>query len=151
MEMGDEINTLIESWTMQHDKFEVMRILGELGIPASACFNAIDIYSDEHLLEREMIVSVDHPTRGKFKVPGAQSRCRIRMLISKPRRSWASTRRVTPIPEEYEAFTKALADFGQAGVCRGVGKLTATAFDDGKIIVAQADWARRSSAFRRST
>ena len=44
---------------------------------------------------------------------------------------------VTPIPEEYEAFTKALADFGHAGVCRGVGKLTATAFDDGKIIVAQ--------------
>ena len=44
---------------------------------------------------------------------------------------------VTPIPEEYEAFTKALADFGHAGVCRRVGKLTATAFDDGKIIVAQ--------------
>ena len=44
---------------------------------------------------------------------------------------------VTPIPEEYEAFTKALADFGHDGVCRGVGKLTATAFDDGKIIVAQ--------------
>ena len=44
---------------------------------------------------------------------------------------------VTPIPEEYEAFTKALADFGHAGVCCGVGKLTATAFDDGKIIVAQ--------------
>ena len=70
MEMAEEINELIESWTMQHDKFEVMRILGDMGIPASACFNAIDIYSDEHLIEREMIVSVDHPTRGKFKVPG---------------------------------------------------------------------------------
>ena len=40
MEMGDEINALIESWTMRHDKFEVMRILGDMGIPASACFNA---------------------------------------------------------------------------------------------------------------
>ena len=78
MEMGDEINALIESWTMQRDKFEVMRILGEIGIPCSACFNAIDIYSDEHLIEREMIVSVDHPTRGEFKVPG----CPIKMSDS---------------------------------------------------------------------
>ena len=78
MEMADEINALIESWTIQHDKFEVMRILGDMGIPCSACFNAVDIYSDEHLLEREMIVSVDHPTRGKFAVPG----CPIKMSDS---------------------------------------------------------------------
>lgn len=70
MEMGDEINALIEEWTMQRDKFEVMRILGEIGIPCSACFSSEDIYSDEHLLEREMIVRVDHPTRGEFAVPG---------------------------------------------------------------------------------
>ena len=70
MEMADEINALIESWTIQHDKFEVMRILGDMGIPCSACFNAVDIYSDEHLIEREMIVTVDHPTRGEFAVPG---------------------------------------------------------------------------------
>ncbi|MDE2686644.1 MAG: CoA transferase [Chloroflexota bacterium] len=70
LEMGDEINALIEEWTMQRDKFEVMRILGEIGIPCSACFSSEDIYSDEHLLEREMIVHVDHPTRGEFAVPG---------------------------------------------------------------------------------
>ncbi|MCY3544245.1 MAG: CoA transferase [Chloroflexi bacterium] len=70
LEMGDEINELIEEWTMQRDKFEVMRILGEIGIPCSACFSSEDIYSDEHLLEREMIVRVDHPTRGEFAVPG---------------------------------------------------------------------------------
>ena len=70
MEMGDEINALIEEWTMQRDKFEVMRVLGEIGIPCSACFSSEDIYSDEHLLEREMIVRVDHPTRGEFAVPG---------------------------------------------------------------------------------
>ncbi len=69
-ELTDEINAIIESWTMQHDKFEVMRILGEMGVPCSACFNAVDIYSDEHLLEREMIVSVDHPIRGEFRLPG---------------------------------------------------------------------------------
>ena len=70
MEMADEINAMIESWTMQRDKFEVMRVLGEMGVPCSACFNAVDIYADEHLKEREMLVSVDHPTRGNFTVPG---------------------------------------------------------------------------------
>ena len=70
MSMGDEINAIIEEWTMQRDKFEVMRVLGEIGIPCSACFNSMDIYADEHLQEREMIVSVEHPTRGKFAVPG---------------------------------------------------------------------------------
>ncbi|CAI8037642.1 Formyl-CoA:oxalate CoA-transferase [Geodia barretti] len=45
-------------------------------------------------------------------------------------------RDVTPIPEEYEAFTNVLADLGHSGVSREVGKLKATVFDEGKIIVA---------------
>lgn len=44
---------------------------------------------------------------------------------------------VTPISEEYEAFTIALADFGHSGVDRAVGRLTATEYDGGKIILAQ--------------
>jgi formyl-CoA transferase len=66
----DELNSIIEEWTMRHTKQEAMRILGEAGVPASACFNAEDIYSDPHLHEREMIVTVDHPVRGAFPVPG---------------------------------------------------------------------------------
>lgn len=73
-----EINGAIAAWTMRHTKFEVMRILGEMGVPCSACFNAIDIYADEHLREREMIVSVDHPTRGEFTLPG----CPVKMSDS---------------------------------------------------------------------
>ncbi|HAG56285.1 MAG TPA: formyl-CoA transferase, partial [Dehalococcoidia bacterium] len=38
--------------------------------PCSATFNAEDIYYDEHLREREMIVTIDHPERGEFMVPG---------------------------------------------------------------------------------
>ena len=66
----DEINDLIEAWTTERDKFEVMRVLGEAGVPCSACFNASDIYNDPHLRERGMIVSYDHPERGKFTMPG---------------------------------------------------------------------------------
>ena len=65
-----EINGIIQAWTLQRDKFEVMRVLGEMGVPCSACFNAVDIYADEHLRQREMIVSVNHPTRGEFTLPG---------------------------------------------------------------------------------
>ena len=66
----EEINDVIEAWTMQHTKHEAMRILGEAGVPAAACLNAEDIFYDEHLREREMIVTIDHPERGEFMVPG---------------------------------------------------------------------------------
>ena len=69
-EAAEEINDIIESWTMQHTKQEAMRILGEAGVPCSACFNADDIYNDPHLHERGMIVSYDHPERGRFTMPG---------------------------------------------------------------------------------
>jgi formyl-CoA transferase len=74
----DEINSAIDSWTQQHTKFEVMKILGEAGVPASACFNAVDLYSDEHLRQREMIVTVDHAEHGPFTLPG----CPVKMSDS---------------------------------------------------------------------
>lgn len=69
-ELGEEVNAMIEGWTMQHTKHEAMQILGDAGVPASACFNAEDIYNDPHLHEREMIVTIDHPDRGEFMLPG---------------------------------------------------------------------------------
>jgi formyl-CoA transferase len=69
-EATEEINAMIERWTMQHTKQEAMKILGEAGVPCSACFNAEDIYYDEHLRQREMIVTIDHPAHGEFMMPG---------------------------------------------------------------------------------
>ena len=69
-ERQDEINAMISEWTIRHTKTEAMRILGELGVPCSATFNAVDIYADEHLRQREMIVEVDHPQYGKYIMPG---------------------------------------------------------------------------------
>ncbi|MCH9009282.1 MAG: CoA transferase [Chloroflexi bacterium] len=66
----DEINDMIEDWTRGQTKTEAMRILGDAGVPCSATFNAVDIYADEHLIEREMIVEYDHPEWGTFKMPG---------------------------------------------------------------------------------
>jgi len=64
------VDQMVEAWTMRHTKHEVMRILGEGGIPCSAVLNAQDIHTDPHLLERGMITTMHHPTRGSFKMPG---------------------------------------------------------------------------------
>ena len=64
------VDKMVSDWTMQRDKHEVMRIVGEAGIPCGAVMNAEDIHNDPHLLERGMITTMDHPERGKFKMPG---------------------------------------------------------------------------------
>ena len=64
------VDKIVEDWTMRHTKAEVMRILGEAGIPCSAILNAEDIHNDPHLLERGMITTMEHPDRGSFKLPG---------------------------------------------------------------------------------
>ncbi|MFQ5934591.1 MAG: CaiB/BaiF CoA transferase family protein, partial [Dehalococcoidia bacterium] len=67
----DEVDKIVEDWTSKHTKYEAMTILGKAGVVAGATLNARDIHSDPHLLERGMIVSVDHPQRGKFAMPGS--------------------------------------------------------------------------------
>ena len=42
-ELVDEV---VEAWTLQHSKHEVMRILGEGGIPCGAVTDAVDIHDD---------------------------------------------------------------------------------------------------------
>jgi len=70
VEHTDEINNMIETWTMERTKYEVFHILGKAGVPCGPTLNAVDIYSDPQLAAREMIVTLDHPERGPFMVPG---------------------------------------------------------------------------------
>ena len=67
---GDELNDSIEAWTKKHTKQEAMRMLQAVGIPAGATLSADDIYHDPHLLERGMVVEVDHSQRGRVKLMG---------------------------------------------------------------------------------
>ncbi len=66
----EELVAIVESWTSQHTKQEVMRILGEADVPCGAVLDSVELLQDPHLREREMIVTIDHPVRGKVTMPG---------------------------------------------------------------------------------
>jgi len=64
------LNQIIEEWTQARGKHEVMRLLGEAGVPCGACQDTGEVLADPHLKAREMIVNVDYPTRGTYQTVG---------------------------------------------------------------------------------
>jgi formyl-CoA transferase len=66
----DDVCAMITEWTMQHDKTEAMRILGEAGVPCGAVLDSADLFRNEHLQARGMIQTIEHPVRGAMQIPG---------------------------------------------------------------------------------
>jgi formyl-CoA transferase len=62
----EEVYALVEAWTMQYTKFEVMEQLNAMDVPCGPVLDTADLIQDPHLKAREMIVEVPHPQRGKF-------------------------------------------------------------------------------------
>jgi formyl-CoA transferase len=69
-EHRDALNALVEAWTRQHSKHEVMRLLGEAGVPCGACQDTGEVLADPHLRAREMIIEVEYPGRGTYHTVG---------------------------------------------------------------------------------
>ena len=65
----DEVHALIESWTIERDKFDVMEALGANGVPCSAVHDTGDLLASKHMRERGMVVLMEHPA-GTYDVPG---------------------------------------------------------------------------------
>jgi formyl-CoA transferase len=66
----DEVDRILTEFTQSRTKQEVMQILGDAGVPAGAVYDTMEITQDPAVQQREMIVTVDHPKRGKFTLPG---------------------------------------------------------------------------------
>jgi formyl-CoA transferase len=64
------LEPIIEAWTRSHTKHEVMKMLGDAGVPCGACQDTGEVLADPHLKAREMIVDVDYPIRGTYQTVG---------------------------------------------------------------------------------
>jgi formyl-CoA transferase len=69
-EHAGEIDPLIEAWTEKRIKHEAMEILAGAGIPCGAVLDSGEVLSDPGLVERGMVVDLEHPMRGRFAMPG---------------------------------------------------------------------------------
>ncbi len=66
----DEVNALVEGWTSERSKHDVMKVLAGAGVPCGACLDTGEVLADPHLLARHMIVEVEHPVRGRYVTVG---------------------------------------------------------------------------------
>jgi formyl-CoA transferase len=65
----DEVFGVVEAWTKNYTKFEVLDKLNEIDVPCGPIMSTKDLIEDESLKGR-MIVDVEHPERGTFKTVG---------------------------------------------------------------------------------
>lgn len=66
----DKLDEIISEWTKDRDKYEVMEMLQEAGVPAGPVLSTKDMLADPHLNERGYWVEHEHPGLGKWKLGG---------------------------------------------------------------------------------
>jgi formyl-CoA transferase len=104
-----ELNAIVTAWTSQRGKHEVMRLLGDAGVPCGACLDTGEVLADPHLRARDMIVDVDYPTRGTYQTVG----CPIKLSDSP-----VDVTRPPLLGEHTEAVLGELCDVTPGGVAR---------------------------------
>jgi formyl-CoA transferase len=68
-EHGLKLREIIEAWTRQKSKVEVMELLGHAGVPVGAVYDTAELLNDPFLRKRGMFTTVRHPQRGDFTMP----------------------------------------------------------------------------------
>lgn len=67
---SQEIDQVIESWTLQHNSAEVIEKLEQARVPVGGIYTVADIVNDPQYLSRQMIVETTSVDGTKLKVPG---------------------------------------------------------------------------------
>jgi benzylsuccinate CoA-transferase BbsF subunit len=68
---ADAMYPLIEQWTMEHGKFEIMEQCQANGVPATAVFTVGEAAEHPHLRERRYFANLVHPRLGTIRDLGA--------------------------------------------------------------------------------
>jgi crotonobetainyl-CoA:carnitine CoA-transferase CaiB-like acyl-CoA transferase len=72
LEHYDEVHSVVEEWVRERTVSEVLEVLGPQGanVPCAPVMEMQQLLTDPHVLSREMVVEVPHPTLGKVPVTG---------------------------------------------------------------------------------
>ena len=66
----DEVESIVSSWTLTVTKHEAMRTMTDLGYPAGAVQDTVEVLNDPHLRARQMVVNMNDPARGDYQLIG---------------------------------------------------------------------------------
>ena len=85
----DQVAAIIQSWTSERSKAEVVHTLSTGGVPAAPVNNVAEMVADPQVQAREMFVELDHPTYGRVKTTGtplklSETPGRIKWLAPNP-------------------------------------------------------------------
>jgi crotonobetainyl-CoA:carnitine CoA-transferase CaiB-like acyl-CoA transferase len=85
----DQVAAIIQGWTGQRSKAEVVRTLSTAGVPAAPVNTVAEMVADPQVKAREMFVETDHPIYGRLKTTGtplkmSETPGRIRWLAPQP-------------------------------------------------------------------
>ncbi|HWW55828.1 MAG TPA: CoA transferase [Sphingopyxis sp.] len=86
-ERQDELDAIVEEWTLRHTVAEVEDAMIAHAVPAGRIYDAEDMLSDPHFAAREAIVTVEDPELGPTPMQG---------VFPKLSRTPASIRRLAP-------------------------------------------------------
>lgn len=90
----DTIVGMIQEWTSQRSKADVVKTLTESGVPAAPVNNVAEMVADPQVQARDMFVEREHPHYGSVKITGSP----VKMSVTPGR-----VERLAPLPGEHNA------------------------------------------------
>ncbi len=93
----DELDKLIEEWTIQHDHYEVMNTLQKAGVAAGVVPTCVELLSDPHLKERGVYQETDRAIVGTHAYP-------VPSTATKLSKSPITIRRPAPLLGEHNDY-----------------------------------------------